>query len=95
MAQRYEFTACRVTGGNAVFPDTIIIDRGKKEVIYRKSKIIGCHKVIVPFRSLGCVTIKKSLLFADVVIETNGGKQIVAKGFTLNDAETISSLISR
>lgn len=93
MSRVYEFSACRVTGGNAVFPDTIIIDKSKKEVIYRKSKVIGCHKIIVPFSSLGCITIDKHVLFADVIIETNGGKRIVAKGFTRDDAEEIARII--
>ena len=43
--------------------------------------------------AIGCVTINKHLLFADVTIETRGGQVIVARGFTRSDTEQIASLI--
>ena len=93
MAHKYEFSACRATGGNAIFPDTIIIDKRAKEIIYRKNKVIGCREIKVQFNSLGSITIEKHILFADIVIETSGGNRIVAKGFTREDADEISRII--
>ncbi len=88
----YEFTACRVSGdGNAVFPDKIIID--DEYVIYRKSRVIGRKDIKIRHEAVGCVTLNKHLLFADIIIETRGGQVITAHGFTRSDAEQISELI--
>ena len=90
----YEFYASRVSGdGNAVFPDEIIIDDEEEVLIYRKPRVIGCKESRVRFGAIGSVSIQKHLLFADIYIETKGGREIVAKGFTRSDAEEIASLI--
>ncbi|MDD5818761.1 MAG: PH domain-containing protein [bacterium] len=88
----YEFTASRVSGdGNALFPDKIIID--DEHVIYRKSRLIGRKDIKLRHEAIGCVTLNKHLLFADIIIETRGGQVITARGFTRSDAETIASII--
>ena len=90
----YEFHASRVSGdGNAVFPDEIIIDDDEEVLIYRKPRVIGCKESMVRFGAIGSVSIQKHLLFADIYIETKGGREIVAKGFTRSDAEEIASLL--
>ena len=90
----YEFTACRVSGdGNAVFPDEIIIDDKEEVLIYRKPRVIGCKESRVKFGAIGSVSVKKGLIFADIYIETRGGREIIAKGFTRSDAEEIAKLI--
>ena len=90
----YEFTASRVSGdGNAVFPDEIIIDDEEEVLIYRKPRLIGCKESKVRFGAIGSVTIQKGILFADIYIETRGGREIVAKGFSYSDAESIASMI--
>lgn len=86
------FTACRVSGdGNALFPDTIIID--KEYVIYRKYRLIGRKDTKIRHETVGCVSLNKHLLFTDVIIETRGGQVITARGFTHTDAELIVHLI--
>ena len=90
----YEFTACRVSGdGHAVFPDEIIIDDEEEVLIYRKPRVIGCKESRVRFSAIGSVSIKKGLIFADICIETRGGREIVARGFTRSDAEEIAKLV--
>jgi hypothetical protein len=90
----YEFTASRVSGdGNAVFPDEIIIDDEEEVLIYRKPRLIGCKESKVRFGAIGSVTIQKGILFADIHIETRGGREIVAKGFSYSDADSIASII--
>lgn len=90
----YEFSASRVSGdGNAVFPDEIIIDDEEEVLIYRKPRLIGCKESKVRFGAIGSVTIQKGILFADIYIETRGGREIVAKGFSYSDAESIASII--
>lgn len=86
------FTASRVSGdGNAVFPDEIIIT--DDYVLYRKPRVIGSKEIKVRFQAIGSVSIDKHILFADVIIETNGGQTICAKGFTRDDAEEIQEII--
>lgn len=88
----YEFSASRVSaGGNTFFPDKIIID--DEFVIYRKSRVIGKRDIKVRHDAVGCVTLDKHLIFADIIIETRGGQVIKARGFTRGDAETIAELI--
>lgn len=88
----YEFTASRVSGdGNAVFPDEIIIDDDC--VTYRKPRVIGSKEIKVRYKAIGSVSLDKHILFADIIIETNGGQIIRAKGFTRDDAEEILELI--
>lgn len=90
----YHFTASRVSGESAVFPDEIIIDTGAEKLTYRKGQIIGHKETTMRFGAIGCVSQKAGLLFSDVLIETNGGNVIRAKGFTRSDASYIVELLS-
>lgn len=90
----YKFTACRVSGdGNAVFPDEIIIDEEEEVLDYRKPRVIGCKESRVRFGTIGSVSVNKGLIFADICIETKGGREIVARGFSRSDADEISRLV--
>lgn len=90
----YEFEASRVSGDdNAVFPDQIIIDDEDELVVFRKPRLIGSKEVKIRFGAIGSVSLEKHLLFADIIIETRGGRTVVAKGFTRSDADEIVSLI--
>ena len=88
----YEFTASRVTGGNAVFPDKINIT--DEFFIFRKARVIGYEEKKIRFSAIGSVSINKHLLFADIIIETNGGQVITANGFSHSDAKKITRLLS-
>lgn len=91
----YEFEACRVSGdGNAVFPDEIIIDDEEEVVIHRKLKLIGSKETQIRFGAIASIHIDKHILFADIIIETKGGREIVARGFTRDDADEIKELLS-
>ena len=88
-----EFVASRVSGdGNFVFPDKLIID--DDFVTYHKSKVIGCDEIKIRISAIGSVSLKKHMLFADIVIETKGGQEIRARGFTRGDADQIVALLS-
>lgn len=91
----HEFEACRVSGdGNAVFPDKIIIDNEEEVVIHRKPKLIGCKETKIRFGAIASIEVNKHLLFADIIIETRGGREIIARGFTRDDADEIKELLS-
>ena len=87
----HHYTASRITGSNAVFPDEIIIEDDM--VTYRKGQIVGYKETKINVAAIGCVSVKAGFLFADVIIETKGGMAIRARGFTRSDAREISSLL--
>lgn len=91
----YEFEASRVSGdGNAIFPDEIIIDEDEEVLIHRKPKLIGCKETKVSFGAIASIEVNKHVLFADIIIETKGGREIIARGFTRDDADEIKDLLS-
>ena len=90
----YHFEASRITRGNEVFPDQIIIDVDSETLTYRKKKLIGYDDVKLRFGAIGCVSRSAGLLFCDVIIETTGGRTIRAKGFTRSDADEIVGILS-
>lgn len=87
------FTASRLSGeDNTIFPDKLEI--GSTKVIYYKGTLIGYRSMVIPIDNIASVYIVSRVLFADVVIETVGGKQIRASGFKKSDAKTIVSLLT-
>ena len=90
----YTFEACRVLGdGNAIFSVEIIIDDEEEVLIYRKPKLIGAKETRVKFGAIGSIAVDKHVLFADIIIETRGGREIVAQAFTRDDADRIKRLV--
>ncbi|MBO4723129.1 MAG: PH domain-containing protein [Muribaculaceae bacterium] len=89
---RQVFTASRVTDGNALFPDKIIIT--DEFFIFRKARVIGYEEKKIRFSSIGSVSLNRHLLFSDIIVETNGGQVIVANGFSHSDAKRIAELLS-
>lgn len=87
------FTASRVSSGeNTVFPDKLEIDAVK--VVYYKGTLIGYRSTVLALNHIASVHIVSRIFFADVVIETVGGRRVVATGLTKSDARSIVSLIS-
>ena len=89
----YKFSASRVTGGNVVFPDKLEID--DERVTFYKARLIGYNTTIIQRSNIGSVSLKAGLLFADIVIETNGGQITVANGFSRSDAKKIQQLLTK
>ena len=82
------FVASRWSGDdNAVFPDRIEID--ENIVLYYKGTLTGYKKSIIEKNKIASVHISSGLLFAYVVIESFGGREIVAGGFSKSDARKI------
>lgn len=88
----YKFSASRVTGGNVIFPDKLEID--DERVTFYKARLIGYNTTIIQRSNIGSVSLKAGLLFADIVIETNGGQITVANGFSRSDAKKIQQLLT-
>lgn len=89
------FVASRISGNdNAVFPDRIEIDDNNGSVTFFKGTIIGYRSTFIARANIASVHIGSGLLFADVVIETTGGKEIRASGFKKRDAREIMNLLT-
>ena len=58
-------------------------------MIHRKPKLIGCKETRLRFGSIASIEIDKHILFADIIFETKGGREIVSRGFTRDDADEI------
>lgn len=89
----YKFSASRITGGNVIFPDKLEID--DERVTFYKARLIGYNTTIIQRSNIGSVSLKAGLLFADIVIETNGGQITVANGFSRSDAKKIQQLLTK
>ena len=70
----HSYIASRLAPGNIIFPCRIKIDA--INVTYYKGNIIGYESTIIPRTNIASVNIISKILFADVIIETRGGKSI-------------------
>jgi len=87
------FTAHRLSGDkNTLFPDKIEIDT--TNVTYYKGNLVGYQSSIIARNNIASVSISSGIFFADVVIESIGGKRVVASGFKKSDARTIVELLT-
>ena len=87
------FIANRWSGNdNAVFPDQLEIDTSI--ITYFKGTIVGYHKSVIPRDRIASVHLRSGLMFADVIIETFGGQEVIARGFAKRDARTILNALS-
>ena len=87
------FVASRISAKeNTLFPDRLEIEA--VNVTYYKGTIIGYRSTVISRANIASVHIGSGLLFADVVIETTGGKEIRASGFRKSDAREIVNLLT-
>ena len=87
------FEASRISGNdNVVFPDRLEIDA--VNVTYYKGTVLGYRSIVIARANIASVYIGSGLIFADVVIETTGGRQIRASGFRKRDARAIVALLT-
>jgi hypothetical protein len=89
------FVANRISGNdNAIFPDRIEIDDVTSDVTYYKGTLVGYRKSFIARTNIASVHIRSGLLFADIIIESTGGKEVKARGFRKRDAREIMRLLS-
>ena len=89
------FTASRLSGNdNSVFPDRLEIDDNNGNITYHKGTVVGYRQSFIARNNMAGVRICSGLIFADVIIESTGGMQIRARGFTKGDARRIISLLT-
>jgi hypothetical protein len=85
-------TAHRLSSYNTLFPDRIEIDA--TNVTYYKGYVFGYQSTVIALSNVASVCVNSEIFFADVVIESNGGKRMIASGFRKSDARTIMGLLT-
>ena len=85
------FTSSRLTKGNSIFPITIKIDNDY--LYYDKGFLLGRSQIVVPIASIGSIAMVNKVVFADLVIETRGGRVFYLNGFSRSDAKKIFNLL--
>ncbi len=89
------FEASRISGNdNVVFPDRLEIDDDNGNITYFKGTIVGYRQTFIAAGNVASVRIASGLLFADIIIESAGGKEVRACGFRKRDAREIMELLS-
>lgn len=89
------FVASRLSGDdNSIFPDRLEIDDNSNDITYYKGTIIGYRQTFIARNNIASVHVGSGLLFADIVIETIGGREVRARGFAKRDARQIMNLLS-
>jgi hypothetical protein len=86
------FTAHRLAKDNTLFPDRIEIDA--TNVTYYKGYVFGYQSTVIARSNVASVSVGAGIFFADVIIESNGGKRVVASGFRKSDARAIVGLLT-
>lgn len=87
-----KFTAHRLSGSNALFPNRIEVDA--MNVIYFKGNFIGYHSSAIARNNIASVSIESEVFFANIIIETIGGEKIIASGFSKGDAKEILRILT-
>ena len=86
------FTAHRLSSDNTLFPDRLEIDT--LNVTYYKGNVLGYQSTVIAKNNIASVSIGSGIFFADVVIESIGGKRTVASGFKKSEAKQIVNLLT-
>ena len=85
------FTASRWSSNNLLFPNRIEIE--DDVVRCYKGAIIGYNSITIPRVSIASVRILSNIIFADIVIESFGGKEVISNGFRKSVAREIYELL--
>ena len=87
------FVASRISADhNVLFPDRIDIEDDR--VVYYKAAIIVYQSTVIPLVSISGLRIRSNILFADIIIESSGGRRIEINGLSKREAREIYELLS-
>ncbi len=86
------FIAKRISANhNILFPDKI--DINDERVVYYKGAVIGYQTTVIPRNSISSVRLLANIFFADIIIESSGGRRIEVNGLSKSDARTAYDLL--
>lgn len=82
----------RLTSGNALFPDEVIVaDDG---IHFIKRRMFGSDEEVIVYDKIASVKVNSGVMFANLTIETAGGSQpIFINGLAKGDAQEIKDAI--
>lgn len=86
------FIANRISANhNLLFPDRIDID--DERVIYYKGAIIGYQTTVISRECISSVRLVSKILFADIIIESSGGRRMELDGLSKLEAREVYRLL--
>ena len=86
------FIANRISANhNILFPDRIDVEEDM--VVYYKGALIGYQTTAIQRVSISSVRLVSNILFADIIIESSGGRRIEINGLTKPDANEVFHLL--
>ena len=86
------YTANRISANhNVLFPDRI--DINEERVIYYKGALIGYQTTVIQRDHISSVRLISNILFADLIIESSGGRRIEVNGLSKADAREAYELL--
>ncbi len=86
------FIANRISANhNILFPDRIDVEDDR--VVYYKGALIGYQTTVIQRVSISSVRLVSNILFADIIIESSGGRRIEINGLTKSDAREVYNLL--
>lgn len=62
-------------------------------VVYYKGALIGYQTTVIQRVSISSVRLVSNILFADIIIESSGGRRIEINGLTKSDAREVYNLL--
>jgi len=87
------YTASRISSeDNAVFPDRLEID--PMNVTYYKAAVFGYQSTVIARENIASVYVGAGIFFADVIIESYGGRRVAVRGFTKSKAREIVNFLT-
>jgi len=72
---------------NVLYPDMLDIEHGR--VVYYKGHVFGYRTIVISRANIASVSLSSGIFFADVIIASNGGEIIRARGFSKATAKEI------
>lgn len=89
-----KYIASRISAThNSLFPDELEIDL--TNAIYHKGAILGDNIIVIPRNSITSVHGRYNVFFADIIIESAGGRRIVAEGFKKSEVRDIVAELTK
>lgn len=85
------FVSNRLSSNNLLFPDRI--DIYDDRIVYYKGAVIGYQSTIIPRECISSVRVLSNILFADVIIESSGGRRLEITGLLKSEARELYEML--
>lgn len=86
------YAASRLTEGNKIFPNKIILD--DNGVTFHVPSMFSGQETTIPYSRISSVNIDSPFIgYSDIIIETTGEGKIQVHGFTIDEVQEIKQLI--